>query len=517
MFAALIPLLFVVAPVVHRTVATAAEPPVRVWLEPDHFVTGDRAKVLIHMKDDGYVVVFHVDTDGRISVIFPVDPGDDDFLRGQYDIEMRSRGDREAFQAGEPGLGTIYAAVSRTPYHFDNFVRGDHWNAPAFGDRISGDAETRLNDIMSQISPDRFDYDIATYSVERSVARSYTPADAGSDYGNGGYGYGGYGYGGGYGWGPYFSFGISFGSPYYGGFYPYYYRPWYYAPWAPYYGYGYGYGYYPYYPYAPYPVAYHPYYPTSPGYPYYPYGFKPGGLGGGTIPYRHPVDMFAQRPVSGLTPIGYRHPGSGTDMFIRRPITGLTPINSRRPSGSTGMFSRPIGMNGATQPMYGARAQPTVFRSPLPPVLSGSSANRGTGVIDARGGNYGGYAYRGHDDGLREAPHSPDSPRRAVPQQYPGNSRVTQGETRPSMDHPQVSRPSTGPQGYEPAHSSPAPRAPDRPSSGGSQHGGRPMGGPPSGGGRPSGGPSGGGHMGGGHFGGGGGGGHPMGGGGRRP
>src|SRR5258708_3893740 len=72
--------------------------PVTVRLNHDQFDPGDRARVYVQSAQDGYLVVLHADAEGRIRVLFPLDPTDDDFVRGGRKFEIRSRGDRDAFQ-----------------------------------------------------------------------------------------------------------------------------------------------------------------------------------------------------------------------------------------------------------------------------------------------------------------------------------------------------------------------------------------------------------------------------------
>ena len=102
------------------TAVTAAQddPAVRISINNDRrFVRGDRAKVKVRVEDDGYLLVIHADPDGRVRMLFPLDPTDDSFVRGDHTYEIRGRGDREAFtvDAGS-GEGAIYAAVSRDPF-----------------------------------------------------------------------------------------------------------------------------------------------------------------------------------------------------------------------------------------------------------------------------------------------------------------------------------------------------------------------------------------------------------------
>ena len=92
--------------------STSAEPAIRVTLNHQSYNRGDRARVTVRVRDDGYVVVLHTDADGHVRVLFPVDPGDDNFMKGGQDYEIRGRGDRDAFQVTETGSGTVYVVTS---------------------------------------------------------------------------------------------------------------------------------------------------------------------------------------------------------------------------------------------------------------------------------------------------------------------------------------------------------------------------------------------------------------------
>ena len=91
------------------------DPAVQLWISDDRrFLPGDRAKVQVRTRDDGYLLVLHVDTEGHVRVLFPIDPRDDDFVRGGRKYEIRGRGGREAFTAdSRTGQGTVYAAARR--------------------------------------------------------------------------------------------------------------------------------------------------------------------------------------------------------------------------------------------------------------------------------------------------------------------------------------------------------------------------------------------------------------------
>src|SRR5256885_13731669 len=182
------------------------DPPIKVSLNQDnYFVRGDRARVKIRTAEDGYVVVVRADAQGRVRVLFPLDPTDDDFVRGGRTIEVRGRGDREAFYVDDAdGAGLVLAARSAAPFKFDEFVRGDHWDYRVLSTREAGDdKEQALLDIVQRMTPDgHFDYDVAHYTVANVDSYSsgynhyYSPFSMrvgfGYDYGWPYYGYGPY-------------------------------------------------------------------------------------------------------------------------------------------------------------------------------------------------------------------------------------------------------------------------------------------------------------------------------------
>ena len=176
MISAILPLVFAAVTTVAPTPAPAAsgaEPAVSVTLNHQTYDRGDRARVTVRVRDDGYVVVLHTDADGRVRVLFPVDPGDDNFMKAGQDYEIRGRGDRDAFQVTESGSGTVYAAVSLDPFHADEFVRNNHWDYTRLaGDSTtSSDPEAAMTNIVEQMADGaHFDYDVATYTVESAYA-----------------------------------------------------------------------------------------------------------------------------------------------------------------------------------------------------------------------------------------------------------------------------------------------------------------------------------------------------------
>jgi uncharacterized protein DUF4384 len=216
---------------------TSDDPPIKVWLNQDsYFQRGDKAKVHVKLAEDGYLVVLRADAQGRVRVLFPLDPTDDAFVRGGNTLEVRGRGDREAFSIDErEGTGVVLAARSVAPFKFDEFVRGDHWDYRMLDARSAGDdKETALLDLVQRMVPDgHFDYDTQKYFI--SAPRAYYGDSYSPSYSVGfGYGWPYYGYRFGFGFGYYNScFDPFFYDPFFcgAGFYnPYFYNPFFYDP-----------------------------------------------------------------------------------------------------------------------------------------------------------------------------------------------------------------------------------------------------------------------------------------------
>ncbi len=301
---------------------------IRISLNGGDYRPGDEVRVKVEPGSDGYLVVFRVDGDGRVRVLFPLDPDADAYVRGGRRYEIRGRGERSTFLADDiDGTGLIYAALSRSPMMFNDYVANDQWDYGMLRLRSDDDPEAELSSMVRRMTTnDRFDYDIVGYRVHGT--RTYA-----------GGGYGGYD--------PYYdclacgypigsSVSIRVGSGYG------YYDP--YDPWL--YGDA-GYGYYRY------------------GSPYsygYPYGYRSGYRG--YDPYR-PIVVYPTRPrpVATLAPYGYRSrspqglvgvpasfaPDLGGSV---RPSPRTTPQESydgrSRVRNTTSEASRPTSTNGRT-------------------------------------------------------------------------------------------------------------------------------------------------------------------------
>jgi len=266
--------------------SSTPKPRISVSLDAESpYQRGDDAHVYLVTEVDAYVTVVRIDTDGRLRLLFPLDPWEDNWVRGGKRVEVLSRNRGSAFRISDyAGVGYVFAVASPDPFDFQAITRGDHWDYRTVADdgRVRGDPYVAIGDLADKITPGgEYDYDVAEYYVEQHYdyprfacydCHSYTHYTL---------------------WNPYTTYCTSFRIVIY--------DDWYYYP----------YRYYPYYP------AYYPYYRPYPGRgpyyrPYRPgprYEFKdrvPGQDYISRVDYRQREDQVNRRPTRGSQDFGGR-------------------------------------------------------------------------------------------------------------------------------------------------------------------------------------------------------------------
>lgn len=342
----LLPLLVVSAPhPAPKMGLPLADPPVKVWLNDDRFVRGDRARVYVKTDRDGYVVVLHAEPDGRVRVLFPLDPIDDNYVRAGETYEVRGRGDRDAFTAYDSrGTGVVFAAYSPDPFRFDGFVRQDHWDYRVDALRVGDDPEADLTDVARQMAAGAaFEYDLVRYDVSARVAYRSSYYSHYSSWYDPWYRP----------WRSGFYIGFSIGRPWY--YSSWSYDPWYYDPWYdPYYYRAayyrpYYYGYWDPWYYRPYGYRTTVIYTYRNNYDGYPYGWN--GYRAGTVTPRRYAFNYVQ---PGRRSLSLYDPSRNVINAGRRTI--LPPTDIVAPTVAVPRVRDP----GPMTPATGRRADPQV-------------------------------------------------------------------------------------------------------------------------------------------------------------
>src|SRR5213596_573787 len=170
---ALLSLAFVSTPAV-SVAPTFYRPRIEAWTnrgEGAVYTRGERVRLFFRLDQDAYVTIFRVDTDGRVRVLFPRDPWEDNFARAGRDLEIDGRQlGSDAFTIDDyPGVGYLFAVASADAFVYDQIESGDHWDYRVIADgRVRRDPYVAMTDLAQRIVPDGYvdwDYDVISYNV----------------------------------------------------------------------------------------------------------------------------------------------------------------------------------------------------------------------------------------------------------------------------------------------------------------------------------------------------------------
>src|SRR5688500_7028488 len=77
-----------------EALAASAQQGVQVWMDGyrDVYRPGERMSVRVRTQRDGYLAVFHIDTNGDVDIIYPRSEHDDGWVEGGRSMRLGSRG-----------------------------------------------------------------------------------------------------------------------------------------------------------------------------------------------------------------------------------------------------------------------------------------------------------------------------------------------------------------------------------------------------------------------------------------
>jgi hypothetical protein len=157
-----------------RPASVDYRPRVEAWTDrgDSPYASGQWVRVHFRADRDAFVTILRVDTDGRVRVLFPREPWEDNFARGGRDYEVQGGSGPDAFSIDDyPGVGYVFAVASADPFVYDGIQRDDHWDYRLIADgRVRGDPYVALTDLAQRIVPDGYsdwDYDITPYYVQQ--------------------------------------------------------------------------------------------------------------------------------------------------------------------------------------------------------------------------------------------------------------------------------------------------------------------------------------------------------------
>jgi hypothetical protein len=157
------------------TASPADRPRVQVWTNrgDDAYAIGQPVQVSFQTEQDAYVTLFRVDTDGRVRVLYPREPWEDNFARGGRVYNVPSLGANASFYVDDdPGVGYLFGVASADPFAYDAITSAEHWDYRSIADdgRVRGDPYVALTDLAERLVPAAYtdwDYDVVPYYVQQ--------------------------------------------------------------------------------------------------------------------------------------------------------------------------------------------------------------------------------------------------------------------------------------------------------------------------------------------------------------
>jgi hypothetical protein len=147
-----------------------------IWIEGDQdvFRRGDRVQLRFRTSQTAYVAVVHLDTDGSLELLYPTDPWDDGYVRGQrvYSLPATQWNTRWTIGSNS-GIGYFYLLASPDPLDLRYFQSrvGGGWDSYSSRRLVRGDPFWALRNLSELLVPDweytPFVEDVYTYHVDQ--------------------------------------------------------------------------------------------------------------------------------------------------------------------------------------------------------------------------------------------------------------------------------------------------------------------------------------------------------------
>jgi hypothetical protein len=145
-------------------------PMVSVWMAGGTVLRqGQRAHVSFRADRDAYVTVVRIDTDGRLSILYPASPYHQRRVRGG--ATYQASGPRSFRVDDRVGLGYVFAIASDQPFDYSSLAYGRHWSYGRVR-HVRYDPFEAMHDLAEMIMWDRhsrYSMDYAEYHVGRRV------------------------------------------------------------------------------------------------------------------------------------------------------------------------------------------------------------------------------------------------------------------------------------------------------------------------------------------------------------
>ncbi|MCP4574183.1 MAG: DUF4384 domain-containing protein [bacterium] len=141
-----------------------------VWVDKsadEIYRKGEFQTVGFQASEDAYAVVYRIDSEGEVTVLWPRSRLDDGFIFGGHEYGLPMSGDRKLRVSTREGEGFVEAIVSRYPFDLRDLELDFHHEpgAERAGFRVAGDPYLAMNEVNFAITglEDAGDYVVTNY------------------------------------------------------------------------------------------------------------------------------------------------------------------------------------------------------------------------------------------------------------------------------------------------------------------------------------------------------------------
>ncbi len=152
----------------------------RIWLDrgvDPVFESGDQARVYYRASADAHLLVFHIDTDGVLRLLFPGGADQAARARGGRDYRLLFPDSDEWVIDESPGVGYFFVLASGRPFSFDRLstipVAGG-WDSSLDRNRIRADPYVVIDDFRQVLLPEATEADYAIDFTAYHVDQPYS-------------------------------------------------------------------------------------------------------------------------------------------------------------------------------------------------------------------------------------------------------------------------------------------------------------------------------------------------------
>lgn len=144
---------------------------VGVWVDRDEdevYRRGDEMEVSLQTNADAYVVVYRIDAEGLVSILWPRTRMDDGFVFGGHEYQLPVTGGPRLRVAAEEGLGYVEAVASSYPFDLRDLEIDFHHERTdrRYDFYVAGDPFLAMNEVNFAVTglEDAADYVVTNYA-----------------------------------------------------------------------------------------------------------------------------------------------------------------------------------------------------------------------------------------------------------------------------------------------------------------------------------------------------------------